>query len=154
MWFPALAEYNPISLYSAPDEMKVSFTAAQRVTLLKCLQYQEDKDSPGYVLCKGDWVANRAAILEYFNPDQPTMIHRMKPLGYELKELLDWDEFLNGKKTTIHKSAYSFSINVSLPYLFITTVESHLRPSYSGCPSRLLQGLRHQRSVFTLANLK
>jgi glucan-binding YG repeat protein len=33
----------------------------------------------------------------------------MKPLGYELDELLDWDEHLNGKKITIHKSAYSFS---------------------------------------------
>jgi hypothetical protein len=32
----------------------------------------------------------------------------MKPLGYELKELLDWDEHLNGNKTNIHKSAYSF----------------------------------------------
>jgi hypothetical protein len=95
-------------LYSAPDEIKVYFTAAQRVTLLKCLQYQEDEDSPGYVLCKGDWVANRSIILEYFNPDQPTMIHWMKPLGYELEELLDWDENLNGKKTTIHKLAYSF----------------------------------------------
>jgi hypothetical protein len=108
MWFPALAECNPLSLYSAPDEMTVSFTAAQRVTLLKCLQCQEDEDSPGYVLCKGDWVVNRAAILEYFNPDQPTMLHWMKPLGYELEELLDWDDNFNGKKTTIHKSAYSF----------------------------------------------
>jgi hypothetical protein len=32
----------------------------------------------------------------------------MKPLGSELEEILDWDEHLNGKKTTIHKSAYSF----------------------------------------------
>jgi hypothetical protein len=60
------------------------------------------------VLCKGDWVANRTVILEYFNPDQPTMIHWMKHLGNELEELLDWDDHLNGKKTTIHKSAYSF----------------------------------------------
>jgi hypothetical protein len=89
--------------------MKVSFTAAQRVTLLKCLQYQEDEDSPGYVLCKGDWVANRTVIIEYFNPDQPTMIHWMKPLGCELEELLDWDVHFNGNKTTIQKSAYIFS---------------------------------------------
>jgi hypothetical protein len=103
-----LDDNNPLSLYSAPDEMKVSFTAAQRVTLLKCLQYTDDEDSPGYVLCKGDWVSKRTLILEYFNPDQPTMINLMKPLGYELEELLDWDEHLNGKKTNIHKSAYSF----------------------------------------------
>jgi hypothetical protein len=32
----------------------------------------------------------------------------MKPLGYEIEELLDWDDNLNGKKNTIHKSAYSF----------------------------------------------
>jgi hypothetical protein len=102
-----LFDYNPLSLYSTPDEMKVSFP--QRVTLLKCLQYQDDEDSPGYVLCKGDWVAKRTLILEYFNPDQPTMIHWMKPLGYELEELLDWDDNLNGKKTNIHKAAYSFS---------------------------------------------
>jgi hypothetical protein len=95
-------------LYSAPAEIKVSFTASQRVTLLKCLKYQDDEEIPGYVLCKGDWVANRTLILEYFNPDQPIMIHWMKPLGYELEELLDWDEHLNGKKTNIHKSAYSF----------------------------------------------
>jgi hypothetical protein len=88
--------------------MKVSFTAAKRVTLLKCLQYQDDEDSPGYVLCKGDWVSNRTLILEYFNPDQPTMIHWMKPLGYELEELLDWHENFNGNKTNIHKSEYSF----------------------------------------------
>jgi hypothetical protein len=36
------------------------------------------------------------------------MIHWMKPLGYEIEELLDWDDNLNGKKNTIHKSAYSF----------------------------------------------
>jgi hypothetical protein len=108
MWFPVLADHKPLSLYSAPDEMKVSFTAAHIVNLLKCLQYQEDEDSPGYVLCKGDWLANRTLILEYFNPAQTTMIHWMKPLGYEIKEILDWDEHLNGKKTTIHKSAYSF----------------------------------------------
>jgi hypothetical protein len=88
--------------------MKVSFTASQKVTLLKCLKCQDDENSPGYVLCKGDWVANRTLILEYFNPDQPTMIHWMKPLGYEPKELFDWDENLNGKKTNINKSAYSF----------------------------------------------
>jgi hypothetical protein len=151
---PVLADYNPLSLYSAPDEMKVSFTAAQIVTLFKCLQCQNDEDSPGYVLCKGDWVGNITLILEYFNPDQPTMIHWMKPLGYELEELLDWDDHFNGNKTNIHKSAYSFSIHVSLPHLLITTVESHLRPSHSGSPSRLLQGLRHRRSVFTLVNLK
>jgi hypothetical protein len=104
-----LADYNPLLLYSAPDEMKVSCTASQRVTLLKCLQYQEDEDIPGYALCTGDWVANRTVILEYFKPDQPTMIHSMKHLGYELEELLDWDENLNGKKTTIHTSTYSFS---------------------------------------------
>jgi hypothetical protein len=52
---------------------------------------------------------NRTLIVEYFNPDQPTMIHWMKPLGYELEELLDWNEHLNGKKTNIHKSVYSFS---------------------------------------------
>jgi hypothetical protein len=108
MGFPVLANYTPLSLYSSPDEMKVSFIAAQRVTLLKCLQYQNDKDSPGYVLCTGDWVVKRTLILEYFNPDQPTMINWMKPLGYELQELLYWDEHLNGKKTNIHKLAYSF----------------------------------------------
>jgi hypothetical protein len=54
-------------------------------------------------------VANRSAILEYFNPDHPPpVIHWMQPLGYELEEFLDWDDNLNGKKTTIHKSAYSF----------------------------------------------
>jgi hypothetical protein len=91
--------------------MKVSFTTAQRVTLLKCLQYQDDEDSPGYMLCKVYWVAKRTLILGYFNPDQPTMIHWMKPLGHELEELLDWDEHLNGKNNNNHKSAYSFFIS-------------------------------------------
>jgi hypothetical protein len=31
----------------------------------------------------------------------------MKPLCYELKELLDWDDHLNVKKTIIHKLTYS-----------------------------------------------
>jgi hypothetical protein len=75
LWFPVLADYNPLSLYSTSDEMKNTFSAAQRVTLLKCLQYQDDQDSPGYMLYKGDWVAKRTLILEYFNPDQPTMIN-------------------------------------------------------------------------------
>jgi hypothetical protein len=88
--------------------MKVSFTASHRVTVLKCLQYHDDEDSPGYVLYEGDWVENRTLILEYFNPDQPKMIHWMKPLGYEIEELVYLDENLNGKNTNIHKSAYSF----------------------------------------------
>jgi hypothetical protein len=45
---------------------------------------------------------------EYFNPDQPTMIKWTEPIFYELEDLLYWDEYLNGKKTTIHKYAYSF----------------------------------------------
>jgi hypothetical protein len=45
MWFPMLAEYNPLSVYSAPDELKETFTADQRVTLLKRLQFQDDQDS-------------------------------------------------------------------------------------------------------------
>jgi hypothetical protein len=30
---------------------------------------------------KGDWVENRTLILEYLNPDQPTMIKWMNPIG-------------------------------------------------------------------------
>jgi hypothetical protein len=109
LWFPILSEYNPLYSYSAHDELKDTFTYALRVNLLKCLQYQDDQDSPGYVLCKGDWVAQITLILEYVNPDQPTMIKWMKSIGYELQDILDWDEYLNGKKTTIHKAAYLFS---------------------------------------------
>jgi hypothetical protein len=53
-------------------------------------------------------VANITLILEYFNPDQPTMIHWIKPLVYDIEELLYWDDHLNVNKTNIHKSAYSF----------------------------------------------
>jgi hypothetical protein len=108
LWFPILAHYNPLCFYSAPDEMKETFSVTHRVTLLKCLQYQDNQDSPGYVLCKCDWVAKRTLILENFNPDQTTMLNWMKPLGYDLEELLDWYEYFNGKKTNIQKLAYSF----------------------------------------------
>jgi hypothetical protein len=61
-------------------------------------------------------VENRTLILEYLDPDQPTMIHWMKPLGYDLEEILDWDEHFNGKKTNIHKSAYSRLLAICVDY--------------------------------------
>jgi hypothetical protein len=90
---------------------------------------------------KVGWVAKITLILEYFNPDRPTMMKWMKHLGYELGDLLDWDEYSNGKKTTIHKSEYSFS-------------HPHLLSIFTEYSSRLLQGLKHQRSVFTLVSFK
>jgi hypothetical protein len=42
------------------------------------------------------------------------MIKGMNPIGYELEDLLDWDEYLNGKKTTIQKSAYQSMPSLSI----------------------------------------
>jgi hypothetical protein len=71
-------------------------------------------------------VANTTLILEYLNPDQPTMINWMKPLGYELGKKIDWDEHLNGKKTNTHKLAYSLSIYVFFSLILDTSVKTAL----------------------------
>jgi hypothetical protein len=137
LWFPIFADCKPLSLLSPPDELKETFTADQRVTLLKCLQRQDDQEIPGYVLCKDDWVAKRTLILEYFDPDRPAMIKWMKSLGYELRYIFYWDEYLNGKKTPIHKSAYSF-FHSRLLYTF-SDYDSGKSPAPSShdSPSRL-----------------
>jgi hypothetical protein len=59
-------------------------------------------------MCKGDWVANRKRILQLFDLLTPTITMWLKPLGFDLEDLLDWDEHLNGKKTKVEVLVFKF----------------------------------------------
>jgi hypothetical protein len=108
VWFPALADCNPLYLSYAPDDLRKTFHNAQRSIFLKCLQNQDDKYSLGYVMCKGDWVTNRKLILQLFDTLTLTISMWMKPLSVDLEDLLDWDEYLNGNNFKVDASVFQF----------------------------------------------
>jgi hypothetical protein len=79
--FPVLKENNPVSLEGAPAEVQDKISRWQKLVMLKRFQQQNNKLSPGYVLCKGDCATNRSLILQYFNPANPTIKSWRVPVG-------------------------------------------------------------------------
>jgi hypothetical protein len=116
VWLPALTDRHPISIQGANEEVLNNFSIDQMIAPQKCFQVTDPEDSPKFILCYSEWEENQESILPFFNPEFPSIVAWLHPVGHEVKHILGWsDHVLDGTRVNFSHSTMTL-FHAPLPW--------------------------------------